>query len=107
MIVLTVLFLAEKINRQKLLSAFFSRVKNLHTRKQATEVILVGLFGKFQSIKKVGGRFLSGSLFVSPSPPECNFQSKTKIEPDLRVLSFLLAFLNDWLNFGVRGQFEI
>ena len=24
-----------------------------------------------------------GSLFVSPCPPECNFQSGTKIEPDL------------------------
>ena len=25
------------------------------------------------------------SLFVSPCPPECNFQSETKIEPDLRL----------------------
>ena len=31
-------------------------------------------------------RFVSGSLFVSPCPPECNFQSETKIEPDLRLL---------------------
>ena len=23
--------------------------------------------------------------FVSPSPPECNYQSETKIEPDLRL----------------------
>ena len=30
-------------------------------------------------------RFVSGSLFVSPCPPECNFQSETKIEPDLRL----------------------
>ena len=29
---------------------------------------------------------VSGSLFVSPCPPECKFQSKTKIEPDLRLL---------------------
>ena len=36
-------------------------MKNLHTRKQATEVILVGLFGKCQSIKKMGGRrFVEG-----------------------------------------------
>ena len=27
----------------------------------------------------------SGSIFVSPCPPECNFQSETKIEPDLRL----------------------
>ena len=31
-------------------------------------------------------RFVSGSLFVSPCPPECNFQSETKIEPDLRLI---------------------
>ena len=30
-------------------------------------------------------RFVSGSLFVSPCPPECNFQSETKIELDLRL----------------------
>ena len=29
--------------------------------------------------------------FVSPCPPECNFQSETKIEPDLRLLS-----TNNW-----------
>ena len=31
-------------------------------------------------------RFVSGSLFVSPCLPECNFQSETKIGPDLRLL---------------------
>ena len=35
-------------------------------------------------------RFVSGSLFVSPCPPECNFQSETKIEPDLRLQAFQL-----------------
>ena len=30
-------------------------------------------------------RFVSGSLFVSPCPLECHFQSETKIEPDLRL----------------------
>ena len=30
-------------------------------------------------------RFVSGSLFVSSCPPECNFQSETKIEPGLRL----------------------
>ena len=43
------------------------------------------------SIKQKSGRqtfrrrFVSGSLFVLPCPPECNFQSETKIEPDLRL----------------------
>ena len=35
-------------------------------------------------------RFVSGSIFVSPCPPECYFQSETKIEPDLRLLSFVV-----------------
>ena len=36
-------------------------MKNLHTKKQAPEVILVGWFSKCQSIKKVGGRrFVEG-----------------------------------------------
>ena len=26
----------------------------------------------------------NGYLFVSPCPPECNFRSETKVEPDLR-----------------------
>ena len=34
----------------------------------------------------LGGRFVvSGSLFVSPCPPECYLQSETKIESDLRL----------------------
>ena len=28
---------------------------------------------------------VSGSLFVSPCPPECYLQSETKTEPDLRL----------------------
>ena len=48
-------------------SALFPRMENLHTKKTSNEVILVGLFGKCQSVKKVGGRrFVSGSPFVSP-----------------------------------------
>ena len=37
-------------------------------------------------------RFVSGSLFVSPCPPECNFQSETKIEPDLRLPAYRKLF---------------
>ena len=65
---LTVLFLAEKINRQKLFfksaSLNFSHAwKICILEKQATEVILVGWFGKCQSIKKVGGRRFVEGLF--------------------------------------------
>ena len=35
--------------------------------------------------EKFRRRFVSGSIFVSPCPPECHFQSETKIEPDLRL----------------------
>ena len=36
-------------------------MKNLHSKNHATEVILVGRFGKCQSIKKVGDRrFVEG-----------------------------------------------
>ena len=42
-------------------------------------------------------KFVSGSLFVSPCPLECNFQSETKIEPDLRLgLTGLLMTLCMW-----------
>ena len=33
-------------------------------------------------------RFVSGSLFVSPCPPECYLQSETKIEPDVRLIAY-------------------
>ena len=32
-------------------------------------------------------RFVSGSLFVSPYPPECYLQNKMKIKPDLRLIT--------------------
>ena len=65
-------------------------MKNLHTKKTSNG----GNFGwliRQMSINGKSGRktfrrrFVSGSLFVSPCPPECNFQSETKIEPDLRL----------------------
>ena len=37
-------------------------------------------------------RFVSGSLFVSPCPPECNFKSETKKEPDLRLMQTRKTF---------------
>ena len=39
-------------------------------------------------------RSLSSSLFVSPCPPECNFQSETKIEPDLMLSVRLLSYIS-------------
>ena len=58
--------------------------------KQATEVILVGWFGKCQSIKKVGGRrFVKGfyqALFsFRLVRRNVIFKAKKKIEPDLRL----------------------
>ena len=43
-------------------------------------------------------RFVSGSFFVLPCPPECYLQSEMKIEPDLRFKYFIdifLGFRND------------
>ena len=37
-----------------------------------------------------GYRWNWASLFVSSCPPECNFQSETKIEPDLRLVRAVL-----------------
>ena len=53
---------------------------------------LVGWLGKCQSIKKSGRqtfreRFVSSSLFVSPCPLECYFQTETRIEPDLNLFT--------------------
>ena len=44
-----------------------------------------------KSVRKTFGRkFVSGSLFVSPCQPECNFQSETKTEPDLRLRNIMM-----------------
>ena len=40
-------------------------------------------------------KFVSDSLFVSSRPPECNFQSETKIEPDLRFVRLKLLFIRE------------
>ena len=64
--IFTVLFLGEKNQKIKAIfksaSLHFSHAwKICILEKQATEVILVGWFGKCQSIKKVGGRrFVEG-----------------------------------------------
>ena len=65
---LTVLFLVEKIKREKLFfksaSLRFSHVSKICIlKKQVTEVVLVGWFGKCQSIKKVGGRLFVEGLY--------------------------------------------
>ena len=46
----------------------------------------------------------SRALTTSPCPPECNFQSETKIEPDLRLPGFLpfsLVSLTELYSFRV------
>ena len=65
-------------------------MKNLHTRKTSNGSNFGRLIQQMSINQKSGRqsfrrRFVSGSLFVSPCPPECNFQSETKIEPDLRL----------------------
>ena len=94
-VVLTVLFLVEKVERYKAIfkvseSAFFSRMKKLHTIKASTGSNFDWLIRQMSINQKSRRktfcrRFVSGSLFVSPCPPECYLQSETKIEPDLRL----------------------
>ena len=103
MIVQTVLVLAEKLrDKSYFLSqpvCIFPRVKNLHTRKTSNGSNFGWLIRQMSINQKSGRqtfrkRFVSGSLFVSPCPPECNFQSETKIEPDLRLFLTATTSLN-------------
>ena len=69
-------------------------MKNLHTRKTSNGSNFGWLIRQMSINQKSGRqtfrrRFVSGSLFVSPCPPECNFQSETKVEPDLRLMERL------------------
>ena len=92
-IVLTVWFLVEKIKRSKLFfksaSLHFSHVWKKKKQKQNSKGSNFACLIRQMSInQKIGrktfrGRFVSGSLFVSPCPPECYFHSETKIEPNL------------------------
>ena len=95
-VVLTVLFLVEKIKRHKAIfkiceSAFFQRMKNLYTKKRSTGSNFDWLIRQMSIDQKswrktFHRRFVPGSLFNSPCSPECYLQSETKIEPDLRLL---------------------
>ena len=65
-------------------------MRNLHTRKTSNGSNFGWLIQQMSVNQKSGrqtfrARFVSGPLFVSPCPPECSFQSETKIEPDLRL----------------------
>ena len=67
-------------------------MKNLHTKKTSNGSNFGWLIWQMSINEKSGRktfrrRVVSGSLFVSPCPPECNFQSETKIEPDRRLCS--------------------
>ena len=64
----------------------------MHTRKTSNGSNFGWLIRQMSINQKSGRqtfrrRFVSGSLFVSPCPPERNFKSETKIEPDLRLES--------------------
>ena len=65
-------------------------MKNLRTKKTSNGSNFGWLIRQMSINQKSGRktfrrRFVSGSLFVSPCPPECYFQSETKIQPDLRL----------------------
>ena len=71
-------------------------MKNLHTRKTSNGSNFGWLIRQMSINQKSGRqtfrrRFVSGSLFASPCPPECNFQSETKIKPDLRLVIFIIS----------------
>ena len=84
-----------KLHMQELVhceSVFFPRMENLHTKKTSNGSNFGWLIRQMSINQKSGRqtfrrRFVSGSLFVSPCPPECYLQSETKIEPDLRLLT--------------------
>ena len=78
-------------------SAFFPRMKNLQTKKTSNGsnfgwLIRQMLINQKSGRKTFCRRFVSGSLFVSPCPPECNFKSETKKEPDLRLMQTRKTF---------------
>ena len=62
----------------------FTAIEHAGAREyRGTEVILIGCFGKNQSIKKVGGRLFKEDLsqalfFFSPFQPEFYLPSETK-----------------------------
>ena len=65
-------------------------MKSLHTKETSNGSNLGWLIRQMSINQKSGRktfrrRFVSGSFFVSPCPPECYLQSETKIEPDLRL----------------------
>ena len=68
----------------------FPHMKNLHTRKTSNGSNFGWLIQQMSINQKSGQktfrrRFVSGSVFVLPCPPECYLQSETKIELDLRL----------------------
>ena len=74
-------------------------MENLHTKKTGNGGNFGWLIRQMSINQKSGrqtfrGRFVSGSLFVSPCPPKCYLQIETKIEPDLRLKLLLTLNIN-------------
>ena len=74
-------------------------MKNLHTKKTSNGINFGWLIRQMSITQKIGRKAfgrksVSGSLFVSTCPPECNFESEMKTEPDLRLLQRLAFFRN-------------
>ena len=83
-------------------------MKNLQTRKTSNGSSFGWLIRQMSINQKSGRktfrrRFESGSIFDSPCPPGCYFQSETKIEPDLRLpaagvifhVQFFICFISN------------
>ena len=100
-IVLTVLFLVKKLEGKsyffKSASVQFSHVWTICIlKKQGTEVILVGWFSKWQSIKKVGGRrFVEGlykalfSFRLARRNVIYKAKRKSQVNCDMKLPNFL------------------
>ena len=90
---LTVSFLVVKAILSFSESTVFPRMKNLHTKK-ASNGSNFGWLIQLMSINQKSvrhtfcRRFVSGSLFFSPCPPERYLQSETKTERNLTLHNF-------------------
>ena len=81
-------------------------MENLHTKKTSNgsnSLIRQMSVNQKSGRQTFRRRFVSGSLFVSPCPPECYLQSETNIEPDLRLSPLLIDRCQKYLS----GLFQI
>ena len=85
-------------------------MENFHTKIKSNGSNFGSLIRQMSINQKSGRqtfrrRFVSGSLFVSPCPPECYLQSETNIEPHLRLQSNLSKVISvaKWVFYFFTG----